>query len=100
MEYIGYILLSIGLIFIVFGSVFILLLPDFYYRLLACSQIDTLGMLITILGLLFVIPDYKLSFKIVVVLFITLSINPITTYSIGRSAFLKGEKPKLKKGDR
>ncbi len=91
------ILIGIGMVFIVFGSLAILMLPNFFSRLLACSQVDTVGMMLVITGVIIMKGMGAHTFKIIIILIFLLITNPITTHSIGRSAYLRGEKPERDK---
>ncbi|MCT4612238.1 MAG: monovalent cation/H(+) antiporter subunit G [Clostridia bacterium] len=94
MDMLGTILIIIGIAFILFGAISILLLPDFYIRLLVCSQIDTVGFLILLVGILTKYFNDIYRTKILFIMIIAFTINPISNYAIGRSAYLRGEEPK------
>ncbi len=87
------ILVVIGILFMLMGSIGILRLPDFYSRSHATSKSDTLGILFVISGLVvyegFTLSGIKL---ILIILFIALA-NPIGTHALARSALLRGLKP-------
>lgn len=87
------ILVVIGIIFMLMGSIGILRLPDFYSRSHATSKSDTLGILFVIAGLVvyegFTLSGIKLIF---IILFIALA-NPIGTHALARSALKRGLKP-------
>ncbi|WP_069130799.1 monovalent cation/H(+) antiporter subunit G [Rhodohalobacter halophilus] len=86
---------SLGIIFMLVGSIGILRLPDFYSRSHAVSKSDTLGVVFVIVGLIiyegFTLSSGKL---FLIVLFIALS-NPIGTHALARAALKKGLKPLL-----
>ncbi len=94
MAILGNTLLIIGIGFTLLGSAFILIFPHFYNRLLACSYIDTLGMIFILLGVLCRYHVQTQPLKIILLILIALIINPVSTYAIGRSAYLRGERPK------
>lgn len=87
------ILVVIGILFMLMGSIGILRLPDFYSRSHATSKSDTLGILFVISGLVvyegFTLSGIKL---ILIILFIALA-NPIGTHALARSALIRGLKP-------
>lgn len=89
------ILVVIGIVFMLMGSIGILRLPDFYSRSHATSKSDTLGILFVISGLVvyegFTLSGIKL---ILIILFIALA-NPIGTHALARSALQRGLKPFL-----
>lgn len=86
---------TLGIVFMLMGSIGILRLPDFYSRTHAVSKSDTLGVFFVIIGLIvyegFTLSSGKL---FLIVLFIALS-NPIGTHALARAAFKKGLKPHL-----
>lgn len=87
------ILVVIGILFMLMGSIGILRLPDFYSRSHATSKSDTLGILFVISGLVvyegFTLSGIKL---ILIIVFIALA-NPIGTHALARSALKRGLKP-------
>lgn len=87
------VLVVVGILFMLMGSVGILRLPDFYSRSHATSKSDTLGILFVIAGLVvyegLTLSSLKLS---LIVLFIALA-NPIGTHALARSALQRGLKP-------
>ncbi len=93
MMLIGNFFLILGMFFIVFGSVCILIFPHFYARLLACSSIDTLGMSSILIGLIILHPHKNYIMKIVLIMAFIVLINPVSTYAIGRCAYIRGERP-------
>lgn len=87
------ILVVIGIVFMLMGSIGILRLPDFYSRSHATSKSDTLGILFVIFGLV-VYEGLTLSgFKLILIILFVALANPIGTHALARSAFLKGLKP-------
>ena len=97
MSVLGHVLIILGMFFIIFGSISVLLFKDLYARLLACAHIDTIGMIFIVLGLILISPMSPLTIKKVLILTFTLCIDPVSTYAIGRSAYIRGEKPASKK---
>lgn len=89
------IFISLGIFFMLVGSVGVIRLPDFFSRTHAISKSDTLGVMFVIGGLIiyegFTITSLKLA---LIVLFIMLA-NPIGTHALARSAIEKGIKPFL-----
>lgn len=92
-DVISIILVILGILFMLMGSIGIVRLPDFYSRSHASSKSDTLGILFVISGLV-VYEGINLSgFKLIlIILFIALA-NPIGTHALARSAFQRGLKP-------
>lgn len=89
------ILVIMGIMFILVGSIGILRLPDFYSRTHAASKSDTLGILFVISGLV-VYEGLTLSgFKLILIILFVALANPIGTHALARSAYQKGLKPFL-----
>lgn len=87
--------ISLGILFMLVGSIGIIRLPDFYSRTHSTSKSDTLGIIFVILGLVIYEGFTQSSFKLIlVVLFIALS-NPIGTHALARAAMKKGLSPFL-----
>ncbi|MFW6015423.1 MAG: monovalent cation/H(+) antiporter subunit G [bacterium] len=97
MNILGNLLIIIGICFILIGAVCVLLLPDLYARLLACAQIDTIGLIFVIIGLVLISDNQIFNLKVGLILVVVLFINPISSYAIGRSAYLRGERPEKEK---
>lgn len=84
---------SLGIFFMLVGSIGIIRLPDFYSRTHSVSKSDTLGIIFVILGLVIYEGFTQSSFKLIlIVLFIALS-NPIGTHALARAAMKKGLSP-------
>lgn len=87
------IFVSLGILFMLVGSIGIVRLPDFYSRTHATSKSDTLGIIFVILGLVIYEGFTQSSSKLIlVVLFIALS-NPIGTHALASAAMKKGLSP-------
>ncbi len=86
----GSILILFGTLFILVGIIGIVRLNSFYSRILVCSNIDVAGFIAIALGVS--LRAYSLVFfiKILLIIVISLIINPITTHEIARSAYASG----------
>jgi len=93
MDLFGNIVIILGISIILFGALSIYLLPNFYLRLLVCSQIDTVGILLLLTGLLIRYYDEIYKSKVFLLIILSLLINPTSSYAIGKSAYLRGEEP-------
>ncbi len=86
---------SVGILFMLAGSIGIIRLPDFYTRTHAVSKSDTLGIIFIIVGLAVYEGFNQSSLKLLlVVLFIALA-NPVGTHALAKAALKKGLKPEL-----
>ena len=91
------ILLSLGVLFLLFGAIGILLFPDCYTRMHAAGKCDTLGALLVVSGLAFYHGVSLESAKILFVAVFIFLTSPTATHAIARSA-LRNELPLWTKG--
>ncbi len=94
--YIGYILITIGALFLFLGSLGILRMPDLYNRLQAGTKATTLGALSTIIGVGLVEPAWFMK-TLIIAIFIVMT-NPIGSHNIARSSYKMGIKPQIETG--
>jgi multicomponent Na+:H+ antiporter subunit G len=89
----GVILTTSGLIFMFFGSIGLIRLPDFFSRTHAASKIDTVGSSLLLLGIA-MMEGFNLNMGklLVAVVFIVLT-NPVSSHALSRAAINKGLKP-------
>ncbi len=89
----GGLFMVVGLLFMFLGSLGILRLPDFYSRTHAASKVDTVGIMVVLLGIAilegFTINTAKIGLAIV---FLTLT-NPVAAHALARAAMRHGFKP-------
>jgi multicomponent Na+:H+ antiporter subunit G len=87
------ILVVLGIIFMLSGSVGMLRLPDFYTRSHAVSMSDMLGIIFVITGLIIYEGFTQSGGKLLlIILFIALA-NPVGTHALARAAYRQGVKP-------
>lgn len=92
---IGWILIVVGLLTMFVGSLGLIRLPDFYSRSHAASMVDTTGIIVLLLGLVFLIGLSQAALKLLVgIVFVILS-NPVAIHALARAAFRAGERPLL-----
>lgn len=94
LEIIGYIFVSIGVIFLFLGAFGIFRMPDIYTRLQAGTKATTLGALGTIIGVGLIQPEWFWK-TIIIAIFIAIS-NPISSHALARGSYKVGHKPYLK----
>lgn len=84
MELAGAIIVLIGSLFLFLGAVGLLRMPDSFNRIQAGTKASTLGTLLSLVGLIFLMPDWwgKL---LVLVMFIILT-NPVSSHVLARAA--------------
>lgn len=90
-SFLGYILIILGSIFLLLGSLGIVRMPDLYNRIQAGTKATTLGALSAIIGVGMVQPTWFFK-TLIIAVFIVLT-NPIGSHSIARSSYMSGLKP-------
>lgn len=90
LEWIGNILIVIGLIFMALGVFGIFRFRDFFSRILITAKVDTVGFITVMVGLVIKHGFDFFSGKILIVFALYLITNPIATHAITRSAHLSG----------
>ncbi|MFC1524864.1 monovalent cation/H(+) antiporter subunit G [Planctomycetota bacterium] len=94
------VLVSTGLFFLGIGTLGLLRFPDFYSRAHATGKCDTLGMLLTLIGLTIYawsLGWWLVGVKIMIIALFILLANPTAIHALTRAAFLAGVKPWTKK---
>ncbi|MCI8630904.1 MAG: monovalent cation/H(+) antiporter subunit G [Firmicutes bacterium] len=90
-EIIAVIMIVIGLLFLVISAVGMLRLPDFYSRLHASGNSETLGMMLTLLGFVIYEGANLISFKLIFIFMFVFIGNPIGTHILSKAAYKTGE---------
>lgn len=102
---VGAVFLLAGLVFFTGGTVGILRFPDFYSRLHPAGKLDTMGILLTLFGLvLHIVQAFSLSslltgFKVMLIVVFIFLASPTATHAIVDAGMRAGLEP-WKKGDR
>ncbi|GMQ65129.1 monovalent cation/H(+) antiporter subunit G [Vallitalea maricola] len=87
---IGYIIISIGLIFMLIGFIGLFKYKNFYSRVLVSSVIDTASFITITIGIIFIKGFSFFSLKTVLILLLMLFLNPLATHTIARGAYTSG----------
>ena len=91
------ILICIGLVFALAGTIGVLKMPDTFSRMQASTCISTLGMLGAALGALlyaiFVMGSSSASIKILVIALMVFVTNPVGSHAIIKGAYRHGIRP-------
>lgn len=94
------VLIAIGAIFALAGTIGILKMPDTFSRMQASTCVPTLGMLGAMLGALlvaiFVKADAGAAVKIAVIGLMILVTNPLGSHAIAKGAYKAGVRPEKK----
>jgi len=89
-EIIAVILLVCSLFFFLASAIGMIRLPDFYSRLHASGNSETLGLMLACLGLVIYEGPTLLSAKMVIVFLLVFLANPIGTHILGKAALKSG----------
>ena len=75
----------------------VLRFPDFFTRLHASGKAETLGIVLTLVGLAIYCESLITSIKIILIAFFVMLANPIGTHLLARAAYQSGVIPWTKK---
>ena len=91
------ILMLAGAAFMLAGSIGILRFPDVYCRAHAATKVDTLGIMLFILGLALFEGFNLVSIKMLLVAAFVALTSPVAAHALSRRAMLHGVKPWTRK---
>ena len=83
------VLIGLGLLFVVIGTIGILRFRDVYSRLQASGVSDNAGLSLILIGLIVRNGFSGDDLKLALLLFLLLLTNPVITHSIAKSAFVR-----------
>ncbi len=87
---IAYLLMGVGLIFLIGSLIGMLRLPDFYSRIHASGNSETLGTMLVFLGLA-VYNGYSITSAKIIIIFLFIFIgNPIGSHILSKAAYKTG----------
>ena len=89
---IGYVLISIGVIFDLFGCIGLVRLPDVYNRLQAATKCVTLGTCMILIGVLFVTGIGSAGLRAAICALFILLTSPVAAHILARAAHRYGIK--------
>src|SRR5690554_1244752 len=89
-EIIAVFLLCGGLFFLSVGVIGLIRLPDIFNRLHALGKCDTLGTGLVIFAMMLLVPGMTNIVKLLLMLLLTLTINPVMTHLITKTAYVRG----------
>ena len=87
---IGQILVVIGLLFISVGILGIYRSKNFYGRVLSAADVDTMGLITMLVGMMFISGINAFTWKTLLILAVIIVINPSVTSRIVASAYYSG----------
>ena len=89
-EFIGYVLLSIGVAFDLFGCIGLVRLPDVYNRLQAATKCATLGTAMILVSVFFFTGFGAITIKALLCIWFILITSPTAAHAISRAAHRSG----------
>lgn len=89
-EMIATVFLIVGLLFVAISAIGVVRLPDFYTRLHASGIGETLGLMISFVGLAIYEGFTILTVKLFIVFLLVFLANPIGTHILGKAAYKSG----------
>ncbi|MFO7724418.1 MAG: monovalent cation/H(+) antiporter subunit G [Oceanipulchritudo sp.] len=92
-EIIGSLLILVGLFFMIVGSFGLLRLPDFFARTHAASKVDTVGIVIALIGIAFLGKGHLDAHKALLAAFLIMLTNPVSAHALAKAAHEAGHKP-------
>lgn len=90
LEWVGNIIIIIGLVFMFLGVIGIFRFKDYYARVLVSAKVDTVGFITVLIGLMIKQGFNFFSAKVLLAVAFFVITNPIGTHAVTRSAFLSG----------
>jgi len=85
--------LFLGSFLCIAGGVGVMRFPDFYTRMHAVGVSDTLAAAFILIGLLLQDPDAIVAIKLILILLMTLFINPTASHALAKAAMQNGLAP-------
>lgn len=84
------VLSTIGALAILFASIGILRMPDFYLRLSVTVKAATLGIGLFLICAAFIFPDVSVTTKAIAIVFFLILTSPVAAHMIARTAYHSG----------
>ncbi|MDQ8198976.1 monovalent cation/H(+) antiporter subunit G [Pelagicoccus enzymogenes] len=92
-DIVGVVLIFIGLLGMLVGSIGLVRLPDFFARTHAASKVDTVGVIIAVIGVAVISGVTLDAGKVLLIAFFLMLTNPVAAHALGRAAWKSGLKP-------
>jgi len=86
-EILAIIFMSGGFFFLAVSAIGLIRMPDVYNRMHALGKCDTLGNWLIILGLILVIGDLTSIAKMVLIIVLVATINPVMTHLLAKTSY-------------
>ncbi len=89
-EIVAMVLMSGGFFFLAISAIGLIRMPDVYNRMHALGKCDTLGSWLIILGLILLIGEMTSIVKMVLIIILVATINPVMTHLIAKTSYNRG----------
>ena len=89
-DIIGYILITIGILFDIFGCIGLVRFPDVYNRLQASTKCVTLGTILLLVGVALVSSSGAIGAKAIICAIFILITSPTAAHAIAKGAYASG----------
>jgi multicomponent Na+:H+ antiporter subunit G len=90
MIYVGYFLLVVSWLFILFGMISIFKLKNMYTRILTSATIDTVASFLVLFSAMFMFARFDFILRLALLILFLIITNPISSHVNIRSAYLSG----------
>ncbi|MDW7728763.1 MAG: monovalent cation/H(+) antiporter subunit G [Bacillota bacterium] len=90
LQYVAVFFLLGGFFFLIVGVIGLIRLPDVYTRMHALGKCDTLGTGMVLIGLMFLVQDVTNITKLLLIMAMIITINPVVTHLIAKTAYNRG----------
>ncbi|MBW6463876.1 MAG: monovalent cation/H(+) antiporter subunit G [Firmicutes bacterium] len=90
LQYVAVFFLLGGFFFLIVGVIGLIRLPDVYTRMHALGKCDTLGTGMVLIGLMFLVQDVTNITKLILIMAMIITINPVVTHLIAKTAYNRG----------
>lgn len=94
LQIVSYVLIGLGLLMAGFGVLGLFRFKVLYLRLLVSSNIDVVGMLLMMVGMMIISNDIVVAMKIVIICILSLFTSPLSSHAIAESAYESGYRNK------
>jgi len=91
-DFIGYILIIVGVLFDIFGCIGLVRFPDVYNRLQASTKCVTLGTVLLLVGVAFVSGVGPIASRAIICAVFILVTSPTAAHAIAKGAYASGVK--------
>jgi multicomponent Na+:H+ antiporter subunit G len=86
--YIGYLILIVGLFFILTSFIGMIRFPDFFSKVHAASITDSFAIPFSLVGLSMISTNFLLSIKLLIIAILYLILSPLSANSLAKAAYL------------